>query len=236
VEILDKQFARLDKILAETKNSYTGDRGWEGKYRRVATQIDALQHEVRALREVSPSNQFLLGGALLTLSRLRANLIQGKSCTTELEVMRSFIEERQDLIDSVDVLSLACEKGVPTEIELQQTFPVVARAIMRTNDMPSDGVWWERFSRILTDLVSIRPVGPHVPGQNPAALVARAEVFLASGDLSGALTTIKKLEVVDGVALEWTEGLAARILAIGQIDNIADVLVASTMKEVANSD
>lgn len=236
IEHLEKQLVLLDQKITERINTDATDRGWEGKYRRVAAQIDALSREVQSLRETSPSAQLVTSSALLTLSRLRGNLIQGKGCLTELEIMRNFIKEMPILIGHLDALSLYCAKGVPTEMELRQTFPAIARAVIRSNDIIDDVNWWTRVGSVLTNLVSVRPVGPQVLGQSPAALLARTEVFLSAGDLTGALTTIEQLDIMEGVAFQWMEGLAARILAVEEIDKITDVLMAATVEGAAGND
>ena len=66
-------------------------------------------------------------------------------------------------------------------MELRQTFPAIARAVIRSNDIIDDVNWWSRVGSVLTNLVSVRPVGPQVLGQSPAALLARTEVFLSAG-------------------------------------------------------
>ena len=229
MEQLGKQSDDLAQKIIDFKDNHIGNRGWESKYRRIASQLEALRIDVALLRDRGDGTRFAKGGALLTLAHLQVNLARGKPCSTELQVMRSFFNEELDIVEYFNKLSVPCENGVPTKQELERNFPGVAREIMASSGLSDDAVWWEQVRSALTSLVTVRPVGPQVSGRDPAALLAQTEVSLAAGNLSDALTSIRELGVAQGVGLDWTNDLEAHLLAMGAVDDITALLIGTKM-------
>ena len=236
VEQLGKQSDDLVQKITDLKDNHIGNRGWESKYRRVASQLEVLRRDVALLRDRGDGPRFAKGGALLTLAHLQVNLARGKPCLTELQVMRSFFSESLDIVKNFNELSVPCEKGITTRHELQRNFGVVAREIMSSSDLPDDATWLERVRSALTSLVTVRPVGPQVVGRDPAALLAQTEGFLASGNLSDALTSIRGLGIARGIGLDWTNDLEAHVLAMGAVDDITAFLIGTKMDGPAHNE
>jgi hypothetical protein len=79
----------------------------------------------------------------------------------------------------------------------------------------------------LSELVSVRPVGEDVEGDDAAARVARAEAVLAKGDLAGA---VAELEGLTGQAAEaaapWLADARARLDAEAALAALQSIAVA----------
>jgi len=229
LEHLDERLDDLAQKITDLKDRDMGNRGWETKYRRVASQVAALGRDVALLRDSGPSTQFAKGGALLMLAHLQVNLARGQPCLNELQVMRSFFNEPREIVEYFNDLSAPCEKGVRTKNELERNFSAVAREITSSIGLPDDATWWERVRSALASLVTVRPVGPQVLGREPAALLAQTEVALAAGNLSDALTSIRELGIVQGAGLDWIKDLEAHVLAMGAVDDITALLIREKM-------
>ena len=86
--------------------------------------------------------------------------------------------------------------------------------------------------------MSIRPIGPSVPGDGAPAVTARAEASLASGQLDEAVGLITKLNERTGLASDWLEAARAYLEAESSLDNLIQsaIALASTQKNVPVSD
>ncbi|MFN3512590.1 MAG: COG4223 family protein [Phenylobacterium sp.] len=103
------------------------------------------------------------------------------------------------------------ERGVPSRAALAASFPGYAAraAAARAGDEPAGLL--ARLGRALGRIVSLRRVG-EVAGDGPDALLARAELSLADGDLAEALANLDRLPPERRAALApWRERAEARL-------------------------
>ena len=90
-------------------------------------------------------------------------------------------------------LEIFAASGVPTDAALAQEFTRVAPAIIRAAGSPArDGSFLERLQSNAGKLVRIRPADEPA-GDDPDAIVARAETRVRAGDLASAITELTKL-------------------------------------------
>jgi uroporphyrinogen-III synthase len=79
----------------------------------------------------------------------------------------------------------------------------------------------DRAAGNLMRLITVRPVGADVEGDDPAARVARAEAKLAGGDLAGAIAELEGLEgAAAAAAAPWLEQARARLVAEQALDRL----------------
>ncbi|MEX0815716.1 MAG: mitofilin family membrane protein, partial [Dongiaceae bacterium] len=111
-------------------------------------------------------------------------------------------------------LAAHAESGIPTPADLRAEFPAVARAVAGFAPVPAgdSGGWRDRLLGRLSDLISLRPVGAGVEGDDPAARVARAEAHLATGDLAAAIDELADLTGERAAAAaDWLARARARL-------------------------
>ncbi len=225
---LEQQLNALSGSLVSIRESQSGPREWEARYRRLASQVDKLRREVIALQESSGKQKFSQGGALLLLARLRENLFQGRPCAVQLKMVRTVLGDMEKLESALEALISPCENGVQTPDQIESEFRVIADEMMPPMRVSPDTGWWAQIQGILKGLVRIRPINPDGNSQRPAEILAKTEAFLMSGNLSGALATIGRLGVVKGVGANWINLLKQRVVAIETIDQIIEALIKET--------
>lgn len=109
---------------------------------------------------------------------------------------------------------LSQAQGVPTLAHLRQSFPAAARdaLAMSLAETAGEGTTWDRLSAFLRSQTQARSLSPRA-GDDPDAILSRAEAALSAGDLAAALREVEALPPTgrDRMA-EWA-GLAQRRLA-----------------------
>ena len=83
----------------------------------------------------------------------------------------------------------------------------------------------------MSEVVSIRPIGSEVAGDDAGALTAHAEASLTSGQLAEAIIIISKLDAGIGLASGWLDAARARLDAESSLDELTLRAIALTSKE-----
>lgn len=104
-------------------------------------------------------------------------------------------------------------QGVPSLQMLQEIFPAAARDALTLSLRDSAGTgMWSRFGAFLRSQTGARSLTPRA-GDDPDAVLSRAEAALATGDLPAALAEVAKLPEAGQTRMaEWV-GLAEKRLA-----------------------
>lgn len=145
------------------------------------------------------------------LADVRAALESGTAFAPALE---TFDEVPEDL-------AVVAEKGVPTLLELQRSFPQAARAALtQAATVPEDASTGDRLAAFLKRRTGARSLTPK-EGSSPDAILSRAEAALESGDLETALTEIETLPEPSQAALgDWVERARTRAGALDALDGL----------------
>lgn len=109
-------------------------------------------------------------------------------------------------------LAAFAQGGLPTLAALQADFPEAARAALRASLAVAPGAGWgERSLSFLRRLTGARSTEAR-PGDDPDAVLSRAEAALRRGDLAGALAALDALPPEGAAALgDWRAGAEARL-------------------------
>ena len=121
-----------------------------------------------------------------------------------------------------DALNASAGVGVATLASLADAFPVSARAALSAarDEQSSDGGIGGFFRRQL----GARSVVPR-EGDDPDAILSRAEAAVTGGDLSDALTEIATLPEAAGTAMQgWVDIATTRLTALQAADQLAQSL------------
>jgi hypothetical protein len=120
---------------------------------------------------------------------------------------------------------------VPTLSQLAAAFPAtdIARAgeAELATDV-SDDPWYKRLwhgtVHALSEVFTLRPVGPDVEGEGTLARLARAEAKVGEGDLSGSVAELKGLTgLAAESAAEWLVLAEARLAIEQAAAQLADI-------------
>ena len=106
------------------------------------------------------------------------------------------------------------EKGLPSSDALARELSRLAPAMQSAASAPREGGLMDRLQANAERLVRIRPVN-ETTGDDPAAVVSRAEAKAQRGDLGGARADLAKLpEPARQPASDWMKQSEMRVAAI----------------------
>jgi hypothetical protein len=128
-------------------------------------------------------------------------------------------EPYADFLTGLDVppaLSGPAADGVPTLTELVDSYPEAARAALDSSIRANvDGTALDRFTAFLRVQTGARSLEPR-EGDDPDAILSRAEAAVRAGDLAQALTEISALPEEGQAAMaDWTQSARMRLDALG---------------------
>ncbi len=184
---------QLDEVTADAEQRIT-----EAQDRASAIEAEAAEAAETARRQAA-------------LSSLKAALDSGAA----------FTELLSDLPDVPEPLASAAESGVPTLTGLQNGFPDVAReALSQVQVVPEEASTGERFVAFLKRRTNARSLTPR-DGDDPDAVLSRAEAALSNGDLGLVLDELSALpEAARGAMSAWISAAETRVSALNAFTSL----------------
>jgi len=199
----------------------------------LAPRLDALDQQVASLPKSNEQQHAV--AMIVALGELRSALADDKSFAAELSTLNDLTHDDEALHPRlkpiVDRLAPMADAGVPTLSQLAAAFP--ATEIARAGEAElageiTDDNWLKRFWRGLghsiSEVITVRPTGPDVEGDDTLARLARAEAKLGEGDLAAAVAEIKALTgLAAETAAEWLAQAEARLAIEEAAAQLADI-------------
>jgi len=172
---------------------------------------------------------------IVAIGELRSALASDKSFSAELSALNDLTQTddavRPRLKPIVDELAPFADAGVPTLSQLAASFP--ATEIARAGEAEiatevADDPWYQRLwhgtVHALSEVFTLRPVGPEVEGEGTLPRLARAEAKVGEGDLSGAVAELKGLTgLAAETAAEWIALAESRLTVEHAAAQLADI-------------
>jgi hypothetical protein len=203
--------ADLQTALADVDARLDAAEATSATIAEQARAAQAATAEVEA-RAAEAETQARIGGALTSV---RAALDAGEPFEAALADLRTAGAEVPD------TLTQHAAEGVPTLAALRETFPDAARAALeaaRDQGLLEDGSGVLGFLR---GQLSIRSVTPR-EGDDPDAVLSRAESAVSRGDLASALAQIDSLpEPVRAAMADWVAQARTRAEAEAALAGLA---------------
>jgi hypothetical protein len=171
--------------------------------------------------EENAEEKALLAASRAALAELTTALNNGASFSGAVAVLES-----NGVVVPEAIASLA-DQGVPTQTSLNETFPEAARAALSAaRSVDTEGA--EGIGRVTTffaNQLGARSVAPK-EGDDPDAVLSRAEAAVRSGDLSTALSELSGLPDVAQEALaDWQARAETRLAATSAADELVQQLL-----------
>jgi uroporphyrinogen-III synthase len=199
----------------------------------LAPRLDALDQQVAALPKSNEQQHAV--ALIVAVGELRSALASDKSFAAELSTLNDLTHDdealRPRLKPIVDRLFPMADAGVPTLSQLAAAFP--ATEIARAGEAElageiTDDNWLKRFWRGLghsiSEVITVRPTGPDVEGDDTLARLARAEAKLGEGDLAAAVAEVRALTgLAQETAAEWLAQAEARLAIEEAAAQLADI-------------
>ena len=223
--------AALDKLQQEgasLRRDLAAAQSELAALKAVAEKLPALDQAIAGLRRQADER----GGLLLAIGQLATALEQPRPFAPQLAVLRRLAAGQPavaaSLAPSLDALAPSAEHGIATLAELKERFPAMATAVVaRTNGSPDQGSLGARLLGRVEGLVTVRPVGGEVAGDDPPARLARAEAKLDRGDLAGAVAEVGAITgAAAAPAADWLAAARARLAAQQAIQQLQAAAVA----------
>jgi hypothetical protein len=144
-------------------------------------------------------------------SALNAAVERGEPFAPELAAAKALAADAKALVP----LDPFAQSGLPAAAALGRELVALIPALtQQAGGTPRDAGFLERMQASAERLVRVRPV-EDVPGDDPAAVLARIEVRATQADLAGALAELAKLPAAaQAPAQAWIAKAQARIAAI----------------------
>lgn len=202
----------------------------------VAQELEAMKAAAEAERAAADARAEALRAEAESLRAQADSLSAQAEATARAAVARGAILRVQAAIDSGSAFDLALADlgaagvavpppltahadGLPTLAELQAGFPDAARAALgATTRAPDDAALTDRLGAFLKGQTGLRSTTPR-EGDDPDAVLSRAEAALRAGDLAATLAELDRLPPEAAPALaDWraqadTRAAAAAALA-----------------------
>jgi hypothetical protein len=186
----------------------------------AAQRLDAAQSTVAEIEEAATAN------ATATLRRAAVASLQ-----SAVDSGQPFAAVLADLtatgLEAPDALTGPAAEGVQTLTALRESFPEAARAALaaaRSEGLAEDG--GGGVMGFLRSQLDVRSVEPR-EGDDPDAVLSRAEAALRDARLSDALAEIATLpEVVRAPMTDWVAAAEARMAAVAALQSLAETLPA----------
>jgi len=123
------------------------------------------------------------------------------------------------------VLAEASKGGVPTLVVLQESYPKAARAGLSASVKATTGdSAMGKLGSFFRSQVGARSLEPR-EGDDPDAVLSRAEAALANGDIAAAITLIGALPEEGQMAMSaWVKDAGVRLQAVNAVRMLADGL------------
>lgn len=193
----------------------------------TAKALAAYEEEVAAMREenarladtvASVSNE---AEAEVSAAMDRAAEVEARAALMRIDAALASgapFDGVMNQFDGIEVpagLSDAAASGVPTMAELQRDFPTAARAALDVAlEEEADGAVGDRLNAFLRAQLGVRSLAPR-EGDDPDAVLSRAEAALREGDLRGTIAELDALpEGARGAMSDWIGSATMRADAV----------------------
>jgi uroporphyrinogen-III synthase len=223
--------AALDKLQQEgasLRSDLAAAQSELASLKAVADKLPALDQAIAGLRRQADER----GGLLLAIGQLATALDQSRPFAPQLAVLRRLAAGQPAVAaalgPSLDALAPSAEHGIATLADLKASFPAMAAAVVaRANGSPNQGSLGARLLGRVEQLVTVRPVGGEVAGDDPPARLARAEAKLEKDDLAGAIAEVGAITgAAAAPAADWLAAARARLAAQQAIQQLQAAAVA----------
>lgn len=198
-------------------------------------EIEALVEETRGRIEAAEAEAAAIQATAETAARAAVARASLARLHAALEAGGPFAAALSELSEVVDgpipaALIATADTGVPTLADLRRAYPEPARAALAASiraDMPEDAGAMQRIGAFLRSQTGARSTEPRA-GDDPDAVLSRAEGALAEGQIAAALELLEALpEAGKAEMAAWRSEAEARLAAVEAAEALAAALPAN---------
>ncbi|MGE5548257.1 MAG: COG4223 family protein [Solirubrobacterales bacterium] len=177
---------------------------------RLADRVEKTEAEMRDIK----SRRTSAGALLLAVGQLREAVNAAMPFDAEWRAVRALAPQDAEVTAALDTIRARAAAGIPTRLVLAERFESLAPELVRAETLPETRSWWRDTLHRVSTLVTVRREDGNAAGQGPAAITARAQARLATGDLAGAVSQVEQLGGAPAeAAAAWLADAQARLAA-----------------------
>lgn len=206
--------ARADEAARRATSTGPADRAPaprdQGQLDALSGRMAALEQRLGDVRSTTASDQAVRLG--LATMELRMAVERGSPFPAELAAVSRLVDDPSGLAP----LKPVADTGLPTPAALAQALSKLTPAMLKAagGQKREEGSVLDRLQAGAERLVRIRRIDESA-GDDPAAVIARADVKATRGDIAGALAEIDKLpDNVRAAASGWISAVRTRLAAL----------------------
>jgi hypothetical protein len=176
----------------------------------LTARVASLEQRLRELKPAASSDRAVRLG--LAAMELRLAVERGSPFSTELAAVSRLLDDPSELAP----LKAVADIGLPAPGALAQALSKLTPTMLTAagKEGSREGSMLDRLEAGAERLVRIRRIDDP-PGDDPAAVIARAEIKATHGDIAGSLAEIDKLpDKVRAPASAWIGSARARLAAL----------------------
>ena len=199
----------------------------------LAPQLTTLDQRIAKLEAALPELSTAIdrsaasaksGAAAIAFANLRNAVAAGRPYAAELAALKSLIPDPGDL----GALPLHADTGIPTTAALAGTLTKLAETSPAPPPAPAETSILDSMVASAKSAVSIRRIGADTTGDEPAAVLARAEAALSQGDLAASIKEVESLPAPARDAFAgWLDDAKARASANDSLSKLESTVLAS---------
>ncbi|PWK56552.1 inner membrane protein [Silicimonas algicola] len=219
---LENRLAALEETVAQNTGPGALEGAAEDQLADFRAELDALAADAEARIEEANSRASQIEADAADAAARAERQAALSQLRTAVEGGAPFADALSQFADAPEPLTSAAETGVPTLTQLQQTFPEAARdALAAVQTVPQDASAGDRFVAFLKRQTNARSLAPK-QGDDPDAVLSRAEAALNEGRLADTLTVLDALppEVQEAMN-DWLTQARARTGALAALDDLS---------------
>jgi hypothetical protein len=222
---------RIDALAAAQKSAVPAAAADHGELTALAARLAALEQaqklvEQRIARPSASGGADHAGRIAFVAMALRAAAERGDPFAQELAAAKALVPDAAMLAP----LEPYAATGVPRPVTLARELSQVAPAMLNAAGPARESGIIERLQQNAERLVRIRPISEG-PGDEPATIVARAELKATHGDIAGALAEVSRLsEAARAPAQGWMRKAEMQVAALAAARRFAETAVGALAK------
>jgi hypothetical protein len=199
----------------------------------LAPQLTTLDQRIAKLEATLPELSTAIdrasasaksGAAAIAFANLRNAVAAGRPYAAELAALKSLIPDSGDL----GALPSHAETGIPTVAALASDLTKLAETSAAPAPAPAQTSILDSMMASAKSAISIRRIGADATGDEPAAMLARADAALDQGDLAAAIKEVESLpaQARDPLA-GWLADAQARASANDTLSKLESTVLVS---------
>ena len=217
--------AATEQVVAEMRAALDAQRA----------EIEALVEEARGRIESAQAEAEAIQATAETAARAAVARASFARLQAALEAGGPFAAALSELSEVIDgpippALIAAADTGAPTLADLRRGYPEAARAALAASiraGVPEDAGAMDRFGAFLRSQTGARSTAPRT-GDDPDAVLSRAEGALAEGQIGAALELLDALpEAGQAEMAAWRTQAEARLATVEAAEALAAALPAN---------